>query len=522
MAWFELIFLRFFSSVVPVTNTPHHLLTLGGEFRNPIDEALFRAQRLPEYLRLGRLIFSYAAVTNCLFLFSDWRFYGQPHFVPALVARAAILLASLAGLAGLGHVRTFAALQGTCAAWCLPVIAASAYLVTPHTDIALCIICMLPMVFYLALPMRFAWCLAAGTACSAASLGAHLWSWPSPSSGFGLILALVTVNLVLSLVLSRDNRLQRLEWTATRATKAVNETLSEHQKMLQTLLGAVPAPLLITARDSGRLIEANDAARAYFGPGALQGAFLVRDFIDPAPQGQAPAPPEPADGRITETETRLRLPDGTTRDALLVTTLAAVGGLEAVLTIVVDITRRKELEAHLRRLATTDPLTGLANRARFLDRADDAIRRARRAASPLAVVMCDIDFFKSINDTYGHEAGDDALRAFAGLCRSMVRDQDIVARIGGEEFALLLPDTDRAGALVLGNRLRQAVAGLRLGRCPASMTISVGISELQPEDSSLEDALSRADQALYAAKNAGRNRVVFHDFSRPGPVAPGA
>jgi diguanylate cyclase (GGDEF)-like protein len=125
--------------------------------------------------------------------------------------------------------------------------------------------------------------------------------------------------------------------------------------------------------------------------------------------------------------------------------------------------------------------------------------------------MLDIDFFKRINDCYGHQAGDLALRAFASLCRTLVRTQDTMARVGGEEFALLLPETGRAEAEAMAERLRAAVEGLRLEGVDSTMTVSVGVSEVLAEETEIYPALSRADQALYAAKRAGRNRVVHHD-----------
>ena len=108
-----------------------------------------------------------------------------------------------------------------------------------------------------------------------------------------------------------------------------------------------------------------------------------------------------------------------------------------------------------------------------------------------------------------------ALRAFADLCRKVLRKPDIIGRLGGEEFALLLPETDPAGALALAERLRAAVAALRLVNHAVTMTVSAGVSEVLPGENTVDAALSRADQALYAAKRTGRNRVAFHDPDMP-------
>ena len=493
------------------------ILTLGGELSNRIDEATFRARRLPESRRQLHLAFLWAALLNCLFFISDWRFSGASYFAVAMASRATIVLGSLLGLACLGAIRTFGQLQILCFAWGLPVIAASAGLMRPHTELALFATCMLPIVFYLALPISFHGTLALGISCSLATLAAFITGNPWSGANPGLIFSVATINTVLILVLIRINRLQRLEWLATRAAEASSAVLSEHHRTLETLLHAVPVPLIITAQESGRLLQANDAARAYFGAEALHEAFSIQDFLD-QPGTQAHPPSLPEDGRPQEVEVRLRMPNSDRRDALLVTALAMVGGSKAILTIVIDMTRRKELEAHLRQLAATDPLTGLANRTRFFSKSVAEIRRAQRHGHPLAVVMLDIDHFKRINDTDGHEAGDAALKAFADLCRVVVRNQDLVARVGGEEFALLLPETEAEGALELANRLREAVAGLRTGANNRSMTVSLGVSEWRSQETTVEAALNRADKALYEAKQSGRNQAkVYAPVSAGNP-----
>jgi len=499
----------------PCSPPPAPSLGFGGEFRQAAAEKTYRTDRLGESLRLLRLVFRYAALANLLFLFNDWRFFGQPHFPVALSARGVLILASLAGLVLLPKIHSFAGMQKLGVGWSLPAIAASTALVSPHTDVALFITYMLPIVFYLALPLSFAWTMSIGAGCSIATLAAYMAPVPWSGTSYGLILAMATSNTVLALVLARANRLQRLEWAAHRAVAAANQELTEHRRMLQTLLRAVPAPLLITTRKGDRLIQANDAAKSYFGPDAQGDTFNIRKYSDSAGSRKIHLTP-PQEGQITEAEARLRLADGRFRDVLLVTTQTMANGLEAVLTIVVDITRRKELEAHLRELATTDPLTGLANRTLFCGKAADEIRRAKRHGRPLAVIMLDIDYFKHLNDTHGHDTGDAALKAFADLSRTMVRAQDVVARIGGEEFALLLPETDRPGALGLADRLRLAVAGLRLGNGDATMTISLGVSDIRPGETTVDAALHRADQALYRAKAAGRNQVM----DDAGPTCP--
>lgn len=174
-----------------------------------------------------------------------------------------------------------------------------------------------------------------------------------------------------------------------------------------------------------------------------------------------------------------------------------------------DITERKQRELELRRLATTDPLTGLANRRYFLERADQELHRIQRYGQEAVLVMIDLDHFKRINDHYGHVVGDEALRRFALCTRQMLRRSDLAGRLGGEEFALLLPGTGLAGALEISERLRCAVADIvvPVGTEGVSFTISLGVTAMHQDDEKIEAALARADDALYKAKQEGRNRV---------------
>lgn len=163
----------------------------------------------------------------------------------------------------------------------------------------------------------------------------------------------------------------------------------------------------------------------------------------------------------------------------------------------------------LRRLATTDLLTGLMNRAAFLDEADEELRRARRFNRLPVLLMIDLDRFKNINDDFGHAAGDEALRAFATVFRDTLRGVDALGRLGGEEFAALLPETDLAGGVMVAERLRAAVEAVEVGLDGGdtfSFTASIGVAMPHAEEP-LDRLLARADAALYVAKDRGRNRV---------------
>lgn len=170
----------------------------------------------------------------------------------------------------------------------------------------------------------------------------------------------------------------------------------------------------------------------------------------------------------------------------------------------------RELNADLERLAMIDPLTGVANRRYFYQRAAIEIGAAHRRHSPLACLMLDIDFFKAVNDEHGHAAGDQVLKRVAEVCAAGIRPYDLLGRLGGEEFAVLLPDADPTTAGMIAERLRIAISAspaLVDGICLV-VTVSIGVGVLAPEDAAIDPLLDRADRALYEAKNSGRDRVV--------------
>lgn len=171
------------------------------------------------------------------------------------------------------------------------------------------------------------------------------------------------------------------------------------------------------------------------------------------------------------------------------------------------------VEAHyheeLYQLATHDALTELYNRRHFIELVDKEIARAQRHGRPLVMCIIDVDLFKPVNDRYGHVAGDGVLRQLAGVVRSFVRGEDVAARIGGEEFAVLLPESDVTAARAFGERLREAVADsvFMLAGEAQRITISIGIAAMEPEGAERSTLMQAADAALYRAKDEGRNRV---------------
>ncbi|MCE8002403.1 GGDEF domain-containing protein [Billgrantia ethanolica] len=175
--------------------------------------------------------------------------------------------------------------------------------------------------------------------------------------------------------------------------------------------------------------------------------------------------------------------------------------------LMIDITEQMAEEARLRKLSDTDDLTGLANRRRLMSRLDEEIARSNRHGSPLSLMLIDLDHFKRVNDTWGHLQGDQVLAEFATLCHEMLREEDVIGRLGGEEFAVVLPLTPLVASSPLAERLRREIAEYDFGISSGQLTASIGLAEYrlgEPRDALIE----RADRSLYAAKRQGRNRVV--------------
>ncbi|HEY2551474.1 MAG TPA: GGDEF domain-containing protein [Streptosporangiaceae bacterium] len=178
----------------------------------------------------------------------------------------------------------------------------------------------------------------------------------------------------------------------------------------------------------------------------------------------------------------------------------------------VTLLQRSSRHAQLINESRIDSKTGLLNAGTWRRESSSEVSRAQRTGSPLALALIDIDFFKAVNDRYGHLAGDEVLAAVGRALRGLVRDYDLIGRFGGEEFALLLPQTDEAGARILTERIRSQVAGLQIeapggpGTDPISLTVSIGVVTVAAAGD-LTEMLAVADAALYRAKHAGRNRV---------------
>lgn len=259
--------------------------------------------------------------------------------------------------------------------------------------------------------------------------------------------------------------------------------------------------------DTGRIVDANQAARDLLGP--VDSAFLGQPL---ARYLSSASVSELIDADAGSLEVTLGPRTYHIRASRLQTAPA-----QTTAVVFRDITERLEAERELRQvkqemeqLAYTDSLTGLPNRRAFMQRLREECARVRRHQSELSVILLDLDLFKDVNDTYGHDVGDRVLAHLARSIAASTRDCDTAARLGGEEFALLLPGSSLAGTRQVAERLRRTIAELRVPCGPGSacsVTTSIGIAAVTADSADWQDLLKRADLALYQAKAAGRNRV---------------
>jgi diguanylate cyclase (GGDEF)-like protein/PAS domain S-box-containing protein len=310
--------------------------------------------------------------------------------------------------------------------------------------------------------------------------------------------------------------------------KQQQEALQENERRLFDFLEAVPVGIFVL--DSrGRPYYANQSAQHLLGKG-IDPQFSTGKLAEtyhsylagtdqPYPADRMPITRALNGERVTTDDMEIQRPEGRIPLQVSATPIYDSNGhIVYAVAAFNDITERRRDEAMLRQLAGTDELTGLYNRREMLHLLRTELERCQRSRSFLSLIMIDVDYFKQVNDTYGHTVGDGVLKQIAEIIRSHIRSTDRAARYGGEELAIVLPETADSGACRVAERIRMAIAAHTFTSeehrsseylLPVRVTASMGIACFPTDASSVDALIQTADSALYNAKNQGRNRVVL-------------
>lgn len=326
------------------------------------------------------------------------------------------------------------------------------------------------------------------------------------------VLVFLVNNTIAELAALVDDRVKRAEKEQRMLNQLIEERTSLFEESIENfrlLFESSPVALVISRWSDGKIVDINKKAAEIFGGKRDGKDYWYRDFWESDGDRARLLDALQNDGHVEDFEAKLRRQDGAAFWCNLSAQLVHFAGERHVLVGARDISEQKKLEAQLREMATTDPLTGALNRRKIFEIVSENIDRAQRYARPLSIAMLDLDHFKSVNDNYGHGFGDIVLRAVVDEVRKNLRSTDYVGRYGGEEVLLVFPETALDEAILVAERIRSAIAEneFRSGDVGVSMSLSGGIASLLP-DEPLEDLLRRADNALYLAKSSGRNRVI--------------
>ena len=297
--------------------------------------------------------------------------------------------------------------------------------------------------------------------------------------------------------------------------RKAQETIRELEERTKTILDSIHTGIIIIDPGPHRIIDVNPEASALVGaPKEQMVGQVCHRYVCPADMGNCPITDKGQ--KVDNSERVLLAADGRSIPILKTVASIELDGRDHLLESFLDISGLKVLQKELEYLATTDSLTGAYNRRHFLELTEKEIIRARRYRSPLSISMMDIDHFKRINDRYGHPAGDLVLKELVKIVKGQLRPNDVLGRLGGEEFAITMVECDLQKSLAVMERLRKSIEQHRITTDDGTevyFRISAGVAQLAGEAEGWESVIKRADQALYQAKRSGRNLVGI----APGP-----
>jgi len=385
----------------------------------------------------------------------------------------------------------------------------------------------LVLVYYLFLPLRLKWALSVSLVFSVFFvLSASFFLDIMPDEFIQVILYLTLANVLGALVSRERNTTLRHEYLVVESERQITDdlraevaarttaeqALAESESRFRSLVELSPDAILV--HRGGTVLYLNPVGSQLMGaqnPEQLVGRSFL-DFILPKyrqPIIERLAMLEHGADTLPPIELTVLTLSGRERPCEVVSGPTFYEGEPAIQSVVRDIAERKQLREELTRLATTDPLTGISNRRRFFERLELEWSRARRHSRPLSILMFDLDHFKRINDTHGHAVGDSVLIGLCGQAGEILRSEDVLARLGGEEFAVILPEIDRQTAEGVAERLRLGLAAVEVTAPEGAIrcTVSIGVIQCRLAHESLDVALKRVDDELYRAKRSGRNMV---------------
>ncbi len=316
-----------------------------------------------------------------------------------------------------------------------------------------------------------------------------------------------------------SNQSHRLAYQSLVTQEQLNDELRSEieerlraEDSLQRLFNAAPVPMVLTRERDGLVLRANQLALNQFGvqPDQID-SYRAQDFYADPAQRSILFERIHAEGSVHGFEVKMVTAQGHQFDGLMSAhQIAFDENPDCVFVGVMDITEINRIKGQLQKLANIDPLTGIRNRRAFFDACETELRRRTRDHQIMTMLLIDVDEFKRINDEYGHATGDIVLHTLALRMQQHIREFDVLGRIGGEEFALLLPGLDTHAATEVAERLRTLVKQpipIDDDTQPLQITISTGIAEVAPDDQLIDTALNEADHAMYSAKRHGRDRV---------------